>query len=141
MKKLLVPALLLVTLFAGCRSRPPCEEPILGTPPPDTTIVASHEEPPYAKEVHLVTFQMGPVLETLEGFMVLRAPDALRLYGMSETGQEAFDVAWVGTAGVGRVERIYRAPFLKDDVVLDSIASAAAKIFLLRPLANVPFEG
>jgi hypothetical protein len=136
MKKCLVLALVL----AGCSARPPCEEPVLGTPPPDTTITATHREPAYAKEVHLVTFEMGPVVETLEGFMVLRAPDALRVYGMTETGQEAFDVAWVGTAGVGRVERIYRAPFLKDDAVLDSIANAAAKIFLLRPPEGTPYE-
>jgi hypothetical protein len=70
--------------------------------------------------------------ESLTGYMILRAPDALRLYGMSETGQKAFDVAVLR----GKVTRLYRAPFLKDDRVLDLIADAAQKIFLLRPVRD-----
>jgi hypothetical protein len=64
--------------------------------------------------------------------MIVRAPDALRLYGMTESGQRAFDVAWVSSGGADRVVRIYRAPFLKDDRILDKIARASADIFLRR---------
>lgn len=112
----------------GCSARPPCEEAITG-PLGDVALIASNVEPANVKLVHLVTFEMGPVSETLQGYMILRAPDALRIYGMAETGQEAFDVAVLR----GKVTRVYRAPFLKDDRVLDQIVHAAEKIFLIRP--------
>jgi hypothetical protein len=95
----------------------------------DIAFIVSRAEPANASYQHLVTFEMGPYSETLLGYMVLRAPDALRIQGMAETGPKAFDVA----VRAGKVTRIYRAPFLKDDRVLDLIADAAAKIFLLRP--------
>ena len=40
----------------------------------------------------------------------------------------------------GRVTRFYRAPFLKDDRLLDMIGASAAKIFLLRPPPGAPLE-
>jgi hypothetical protein len=121
----------------GCHDarQGPCEEEIekpsfiVGTgsfPPPRP------DETPNAKLVHLVTFSMGPVVETLEGYMIVRAPDAFRLYGMTESGQRAFDVAWLSSAGGERVTRIYCAPFLKDERILDQIARATARTFLLR---------
>jgi hypothetical protein len=122
-------ALVIVIVIAiGCASRPPCDEP-LDEPPGDVAQIASHVEPANVKLVHYVSFDMGPVQETLTGYMILRAPDALRLYGMSETGQKVFDVALLR----GRVTRLYRAPFLKDDRLLDFVVAAAEKIFLLRP--------
>jgi len=112
--------------------RTPCEEPVYG-PVGDVALIVSQREPANAKYVHLVTFEMGEVSETLQGYMILRAPDALRIYGMTETGQEAFDVASVR----GKVTKIYHAPFVKDDRVLDLIVGAAAKIFLERPRQRV----
>ncbi len=94
----------------------------------DVALIDSNVEPANVKLVHYVSFEMGPIQEALTGYMILRAPDALRLYGMSETGQKAFEVAVLR----GKVTRLYRAPFLKDDRVLDLIADAAQKIFLLR---------
>jgi len=121
---------LLVALVAlvGCSSAPPCDEP-LDEPPGDIALIGSHVEPANVKLVHYVSFDMGPVHETLTGYMILRAPDALRIYGMSETGQKAFEVSSLR----GKVVRIYRAPFMKDDRILDLIVAAAEKIFLLRP--------
>jgi hypothetical protein len=123
---------LVLALVLGCSTRPPCDEPTPG-PLGDIALVVSSVEPANARYVHLVTFEMGPVSETLEGYMLLRAPDALRIYGMTETGQKAFDVAVLQ----GKVTRLYRAPFLKDDRVLDLVAQAAVKIFLLRPRSTV----
>ncbi len=123
---------LVIVIVIGCSSRPPCDEP---TPLPlgDIALVVSRAEPANAIYRHLVTFEMGPVSETLVGYMILRAPDALRIYGMTETGQKAFDVASLK----GKVTRVYRAPFLKDDRVLDIIIEAAEKVFLLRPRTTV----
>jgi hypothetical protein len=132
---------LLALLLVGCHDarQGPCDEPI---EPPAGGIIGMHGdefpdptaacEAPDAKLVHLVTFSMGPVTETLEGYMILRAPDSLRLYGMTESGQRAFDVACVTSNGKTLVNRIYRAPFLKDDRILDLVARATARIFLLR---------
>ncbi|MEZ0227913.1 MAG: hypothetical protein ACAI25_04760 [Planctomycetota bacterium] len=136
MKRPLVFAVLV--LVFGCSSRPPCDEP-LDEGPGDVAAVTS-SEPRNVKLVHYVSFDMGPIQETLTGYMILRAPDALRLYGMSETGQKAFEVAVLR----GKVTRLYRAPFLRDDRVLDLIANAAQKIFLLRPKTtrvNKDFKG
>jgi hypothetical protein len=118
---------LVLVLVLGCSSHPPCE-------PEGVALITTATEPANAKLVHLVTFEMGPFVETMTGYLILRAPDRLRLYGMTETGQRAFDVAWHGSpTGEGKVVRIYRAPFLKDDHVLDEIARASARVFLLRP--------
>lgn len=125
---------LVIVLVLGCSSRPPCDEPTPG-PLGDIALVDSRREPANVKLVHYVSFEMGPIQETLTGYMIVRAPDALRLYGMSETGQRAFDVAVVR----GKVNRIYRAPFLKDDRILDQIAGAAEKIFLGRPMYGRAF--
>ncbi len=126
-----------VAILLGCSSRPPCEEPVEGPPGDPATIASSVEaEPKNAKYVHLVTFEMGPIVESLEGYM-LRSGDRLRIYGMSETGQRAFEVA----STRGRVTRIYRAPFLKDDRLLDQIALASEKIFLERPEFDYIFMG
>ena len=137
----LVGTLLAAALLAGC-SPPPCAEPI----PADEDAVAV-PEPRWARVQHLVTFEMGPIVESLQGYLILRQPDALRLYGMTESGQKAFDVAWVGSplAALGpeaekHVVRFYRAPFLEDDRVLDQIAGAAAQVFLLRPEEGVALE-
>ena len=92
---------LVLVLVLGCSSRPPCDEPVRRTPG-DVALVDSHVEPAYVKLVHYVSFEMGPIQETLTGYMIVRAPDALRLYGMSETGQRAFNVAVVR----GEVRRI-----------------------------------
>jgi hypothetical protein len=135
--KKLIPALAVLTLvlLTSCRSAP-CDEPIpppsLG-PPRDPTKL---EEAPHAKLVHLVSFEMGDVRETLTGYLVVKAPDRLRLHGMTETGQRAFDVAWVSE----RVLRLHRAPFLRDDRVLDEIARAAARVFLKRPSPHGTYE-
>jgi hypothetical protein len=122
---------LVLSALLGCSSRPPCDEP-LHEPPGDVALIGSHVEPANVKLVHYVSFEMGPIQEALTGYMVLRAPDALRLYGMSETGQKAFEVAVLR----GKVTRLYRAPFLRDDRVLDLIVDAARKMFLLRPDAT-----
>lgn len=137
-------ASLLATLLVGCRWRQgPCEEEIegasiLGGSEAPVQPIPTLREPASAKLVHLVTLEMGPVVETLEGYAIVRAPDALRLYGMTESGQRAFDVAWVSSRGVARTNRIYRAPFLRDDRILDLIARAASRAFLLRPSAPPP---
>ncbi|HZU99708.1 MAG TPA: hypothetical protein VFF73_23555 [Planctomycetota bacterium] len=121
--------LALAPVLVACASRPPCEEPVEG-PPGDPAQIESNVAADFApaKLVHLVTFEMGPMVESLEGYMV-RNGYRLRIYGMSETGQKAFDVA----VAFGKVTRIYRAPFLKDDRLLDQIAFASEKIFVLRP--------
>jgi hypothetical protein len=123
---------LAVSVVTGCSTRP-CAEPAQ-EPPGDVALVASSAEAPCAKLVHRLTFEMGRLRESLEGFTVVRAPDAVRVYGMTETGEEAFDVASLR----GKVTRIYRAPFLQDDRVLDAIARAAARVFLLRPDPGSP---
>lgn len=132
------PLLLATVTFVvalGCASRPPCDETLAG-PHGDPAQISSHVEPANVKLVHYVSFEMGPVQESLTGYMIVRAPDALRLYGMSETGQKAFDVALLR----GKVTRIYRAPFLQHDAILDLIAKASEKIFLLRPKTTTPLE-
>jgi hypothetical protein len=133
--------LLGLTLLAACASRPPCDEHApTGTPEDPRLAVKVPAEPRAAKLVHLVTFEMGPIVESLTGYAVVSAPGAFRLYGMSETGQRAFEVAYVKSgAAPARVARIYRAPVLRDDRILDQIARASARIFLERP-PMIPLE-
>jgi hypothetical protein len=122
----------------GCHDarQGPCEEPI---EPSRLESTVEAREPNATKLVHLVTFEMGPFVETMEGYMLVRG-NAVRLYGMTESGQRAFDVAWISSNGHERVARIYRAPFLEDDRILDQIAHASARIFLLRPNPDHMYE-
>jgi hypothetical protein len=135
MKRLVLIGALLAGLL-GCHDarQGPCEEPI-----EPFQASPSADESHQVKLVHLVTFEMGPFVETMEGYMIVRG-NAVRLYGMTESGQRAFDVAWISSHEHERVVKIYRAPFLKDDRILDQIAKASARIFLLRPNPNHLYE-
>src|SRR5581483_5666671 len=74
------PTMLFLVFALGCSSRPPCEEPVEDAP--EGIVSIPLRVPENMKLVHYVSFEMGPVQETLTGYMIVRAPDALRLYGM-----------------------------------------------------------